>query len=263
MINSDQLKRLIDTVNVHYIRVIDMRDHKIYEYHGANPDDVKNNLEENRDLLSGYGRVKVLGATEAQYKQSWKDCYKWDVMFNAQSAALNKPSNPDPQPKGWGMNVPSDYVHKDVLNLHLQLAAIQSNQDRLNKELEFKMMMYQDEKKDPMKYLPLLGMFLNVDESKIARAMKFAQLSSAIGGGSHAALAGPQQENKLTIQGTMTDEEKVKAAEKEIEEYVPKIEAALQKLNKSVPLPKILETIEALNSRPDPLATVNQLLSFI
>lgn len=253
MINFDDIKRLIDQLNVHNVRVIDLKDHKIFEYLGTSSIDVINGLEKNLNWLGSYGRCKVLGANESQFKQSWKDCYKWDVVFNNIPAQQNN-NNQKPQNNvNQGTGIPTGYVSLEYATMMAQIESLKASNDLKLKEMEWRMQMHSNAQNDPMRFLPMAGMFFNIDDKKMANVMKIAQAQSAMNGNQNTGMAGLGMNNINETKVTIEDQN----------ELVTKIQDELTVLSQKIPLETILKMVKGLNAKPDVKGTVDQLIMFL
>lgn len=249
MINFDDIKKLIDQMNIQNVRVIDLKDHKVFEYLGTSSIDVINGLEKNLNWLGSYGRCKVLGATDSQLKQSWKDCYKWDVVFNNMPSQQNNNQQPKHNPN-QAFGVPQGYVSLEYAAMMAQIESLKASNEIKLKEMEWRMQMHSQSQNDPMRFIPLAGMFFNIDEKKMANVMKIAQVQTAMNGGQNMGMAGLGNTNPIA---TVEDQN----------ELVTKIQDELTVLSQKVPLDVILKMVKGLNAKPDVKGTVDQLLMFL
>lgn len=250
MINFETIKKLIEQLDVRNLRLIDLKEHKIWEYCGQSTAEVVGALEENKEWLSTYGRCKMLGATETQYKQNWKDCYKWDVLFLPSAQAKQQINEQQSKQANTGKIIPEGYVSLEYANLMAQIESLKLMQGLKEKEMDWKIQMHMAEKNDPMRYLPIAGMFFDIDEKKMANVMKIAQAQNAMNG------------NNLGMAGNETGNKTIATVE-DTDEIVKQIQDELTILSKKVSLPDILKMVKGLNSKPDVNGAVQMLLGFI
>jgi hypothetical protein len=231
--NFDDSIKLIGDQKLNHLKVLDPEGKKVFDLHGSTPDDLISQLQSYENILRTYGRLKFLAATEGIYKQNWKDALTWNIVFG------NTPVSPSPAPLAGA--VPAGYISASEAALMAQVKelTLQSAYDKRFAELEKKI-----EEKDNSgfeKYMPMAGLFLDLDEKKIQNMMALAGLQSAING--KGALAGPPQ-----VQTTVEEAELIQNIQKEMEQLSQKVEVKT-----------IYEFLKVLNEKPEFMKTLTQM----
>lgn len=240
---NDALRLIDDGNKYRYLRVFDTEGKRILDLDADNNLLLRERLEQYRTILSTYGKVKIQIATESIYKQNWKDAFNWNVTFNesaTQTPAINVPTLGGP---------PAGYVSSNEALLMAQIAG-------LNKQMEFQLEMQKLRNEMSAmkngggsfdKYLPMLGMFMDLDETKIKNMML---LSSMNGGGfsqqHNTGINGPPQQNSVAG----TDEEK---------QTIENINKQLELLAEKVHAKSIEQFLVVLNQKPEFLNTLIQM----
>lgn len=235
---DDAIKLMEDGKYTH-LKVVDTDGRRVLDLEGETNTTLIEKLKPYQNILSSYGKVKFILATDSIFKQNWKDAYNWTVTFTGANAT---PQINTQQMGGFG----SGMVSQSEALLMAQLAGMQKQLEFNEKFAELNRKIDATKNNSPYdKYLPLLGMFTDIDEQKLKNMML---LSSISGGGQNF-----QQINGLndaTKHVVGTDEEK---------KLVEEVEKELEKLTEKVHISSIHEFLKALNDNPTFLDTLTQM----
>lgn len=236
MIFEDTFK-LIEDQKILHVKILDSQGKRIYDIEEVSPTNVIDRLKEMKSVLSTYGKVNFKLATDAIYKQNWKSCFEWPVTFGGIAV------NPNPINNGIGFNIPEGYIPAQQALLLGELNSLKAKYDlemRL-KEMEYKI----SDANKPQgmeKYLPMLGMILDIDPTKMQNVMTLASMQSAMYGGAMPSSQINGMERKgNTVELKGTEEEK---------KLMQSITDEMDKLSNKVELQNIDKVLKALNNDP-------------
>jgi len=231
--------KLIPDLKIHHVKIVDTAGKKVMELNGESPENLLTQLEGYRSILSTSGRLKFIAANESMFKQNFKDAYNWDVVFTAASHSNN--STPTTL-----THAPSGYVSSNEANLLAELKALQMQRDfdlklvELNKKID-------DKGSDGFdKYLPMLGMIVDIDDKKMKNMMALGALQSSMNGSPATGLAG--LEKKPHVQTTVEEKE-----------LINNLNDEMGKLAQKVDLSAIVEFVKTLNDKPEFLTLLLQM----
>jgi hypothetical protein len=232
----EQAIDLIQEFNTPYIKVNDAQGKRLFEIQDS--DNVGNTvakLESYKSMLATYGRVHFRAATEVIKKQSYKDAYEWVVIFSGPIATNNNQSQIN--------NMPAmGYISLDHAHLMAEVKGMKDSFELQKQMFELKNQIANSNKPEGIeKYLPMLGMFMDVDPAKMQNMMMFANLQNSMNGNVIPSIAGnfKREENKIELQGT--------EAEKNV---MQSITDQMDKLSDKVQLESIDKFLKALNANP-------------
>lgn len=242
MIFEDTYK-LIEEQNIIAVKIIDTSGRRIYDIVEDSPTKVIEKLKDYRHILSTYGKVIFKAATESIHKQNWKDCYQWSVVFTGSG-------NDAPAINSINMGVPNGYISGDHAILMAELNAIKAKFDLEKQILELKNQMAMSNQPQGIdKYLPMMGMFMDVDESKMKNMMMLANMQSMMSGKAPAQLAGMERTgNKVELKGT-----------EEEQKLMQSITDEMDKLSDKTQLNNIDMLLKTLNNNPHLIDTLIQM----
>ncbi len=236
MIFEDTFK-LIEDQKILHVKILDSQGKRIYDIEEVSPTNVVERLKEMKTVLSTYGKVIFKAATDAIFKQSWKSCFEWPVTFGGVAV------NPNPNNNVLGYNIPEGYISAQQALLIGEVNSMKAKHDlelRL-KEMEWKIA--EANKPQGMeKYLPMLGMILDIDQTKMQNIMTLASMQNAMYGGNvQSSQINGMQRNGNTIELKGTEEEK---------KLMQSITDEMDKLSNKVELQNIDKVLKALNNDP-------------
>lgn len=223
-------------LNTPYLKIIDTSGKRVYDIlDQSSAENTINKLNDFLPTLRSYGRLNFIAATEAIKKQNWKDAYNWTITF--EGVAL-----PQNQNQTQNINPSKGFVSHNEASLMAQVQAMQMQMQMQKQIDEIKNLLGAKTQEQPFeKYLPMLGMFVDITDEKIANMMKLAQIQS-IGKGfsnNQTGIAGPQEQTVKKVE--LTEDEKKK---------VDHFNAEIDKLSEKTSLDKLTALVEALNQNP-------------
>ena len=249
----EQALKLIEEQNILFVKVEDFNKKRLVNLDATTAPQLILKLQQYRDSLSGYGKVIFICADEKIKNSSWRDAYNWQVTVSDIAPQTNLPLT------GHGL-VPPGYVSSLEATLTAELAALklQTTFQKQMHDLEAKFTKPASAADDVFKFMPLLGLFMDIDEKKMTQMMGLAHLSSAMNGTpanttQQTGING-LQEKKEAATGTTVE------TTKEEEEMLDKIENSIVELTGKVPMADILAFIEKLNQKPELAATLKAML---
>lgn len=243
-------------LNVMHVKVIDTQNKRVIDFmEETSVDNTIAKLQGYMGLLSSYGRLTFIGATDAIKKQNWRDAYTWIVTFNGTSAEAPKVN------QGVGSFQPMPgYISQNEAALMAQLSALQLqlNFQKQIADLERKLTVPAQEGENMLeKHLPMLGMFMDIDETKMANMMKMAQIQGMMKGSQMPSqtqgIAGPFTG---VNQGTQTKIEVTEQEKAQVAEFNKEIDLLSEKAS----LEKLITLVKGLNANP---GFVDMALTFI
>lgn len=239
----EEVKNHIRELKVLHVKVIDVQGKKILEFIGElSPENLINKIDCFQSSLQSWGRVTFIAATETQYKQNWKDCFQWPVVFNAAVVTTN---NHSPQIGA----MPSGFISQSEAMLMAENAKLKLEMD-FNKrfsDLEAKIN-GKDSKEGDIerlfdKYghfiLPKLGINMAPPTPSADELVKLYHYKAMMEGNN--GMAGLYSGTKNGAKVEATEEEKKQIAE---------IESELDKLSEKTSVDNIRDLIKGLNENP-------------
>jgi len=239
----DEVKNYIKEFKIQNLKVTDINGKKIMEFiQEHSPENIISKLQTYAPSLQTYGRVNFIAANDTQYKQNWKDCYSWPVVFSGISNHLTVQEQPKQQ---------IGFVSQNEATLMAQVQSMQLQMDFYKKfaELEAKLATPKEDKYERLidKYFPIIGpmMGLKMDPDQMQQMMAMYQLQNAMNGKTNMAQQNTTQgmagiQHTPTLQ--QTEEEK-----KTEQEIVNEMCALSQKTTDQ----NILSLLKGLNQKPE------------
>lgn len=228
---EDAIKLIRDGKFTH-LKIVDTDNKKLMDLHSDNSEDLISQLESYKSILQANGRLKFLAATDTIFKQNWKDCFTWNIVFTNSAPATNTAQN------SIG-GIPSGYVSANEANLLAELKALQMQRDFDNKLAEINKKLDEKESAGFEKYLPMLGLFADIKPEKLNTMMALSGMQAAMNGNNVQGLAG-LQEKKAEVQTTVEEKELINSINQE-----------MGKLSEKIELSKINEFVKTLNNKPE------------
>lgn len=218
------------------LKIEDADNRRILDLKGTSAEDLISKLEMYRDLLSSYGRIKILAATEAIERQNWKGAYSWIVTF---STTPQTAAGIGAHPAGFP---PSHYVSANEAMLMAKLEGLQRQVEFDKRFAELTKKLEGGNTID--KFLPFLPLLVDMPADKINNMMAMAQMQGLQNGTIQpptgvAGMAG-LQEKKSEVQTTVQEKNMIDGINDE-----------MGKLSEKVDLSVILETIKKLNEKAE------------
>ena len=232
MIYEDAIK-LIEQLNIVALKVLDTNGKRLFDIKEDTFKALVDKVNVWKPTLMQYGRVKFMAATESIFKQNWKDAYQWDITFNGNTDSVQTSNN-------FMGAVPSGYIsiQQAMLMSELEKVKAQSELDKKFSDLEKKLQTNQGWEK----YLPMLGMFIDLDEKKLNNMAALCQMNGMMNGSATLPTqnaAGVAGLNDVKVQGTPAEKEKIEQLEKNLED-----------LSNSIGVDKLAELVKLLNEKP-------------
>lgn len=255
----EEVIKIMTDLNVMHIKVLDTNGKRVIDFTDEqSTENTVNRLKEYLPILSGYGRVTFIGGTENIKKANYKDAYNWVVTFNGSNDVstqnnANHQNNNNYTPKG--------FVSANEANLmaQLQVLTMQMSFQKQIADLEKKFSLPTAEPDMIDKYLPMLGMFVDIDDKKIANVMKLAQMQGMAKGTPQLPAQTQSTGMAGTFTGTTKDGTKVEITEQE-KVQIDTFNKEIDLLSEKASLEKLTELVKALNSNP---AFIEQALVFM
>lgn len=239
--NFTEAIKLIEEENYPHVRIYDINGKPIFDVSENSGTAAAAKLKDKESILASFGRVNFQLATDKIKLQNWKSAYTWPIIFTATAAAAElKPAN---QMQGLGNN--PNYVSKHEADLMSKISGLEMQRDYDKKLAELEKRIDSSKKEEGLeKYLPMLGLFMDIDESKILKSLQLSQLMGAVNGQTvSTGIAG--QNNKTSVLTTEAEAKMHEAIENNINELATKVEMA-----------NILLFLETLNKKPELLDTL-------
>lgn len=239
---NDAIELMQDGKYTH-LKVIDTDGKRVLDLDAETNTSLIEKLKPYRNILQTYGKVKFMLATDSIYKQNWKDAYNWTVTFSNDATQQHNTPQINSAP-------PSGYISQNEAALMAQLAGLQKQieLDQKFNELTKRLDQNTNKKSDGFeKYLPMLGLFADIDENKMRNIMLLSSMQNATAAPSINGLP-TQQPNQNTVAGT-NDEQKT----------VAEINKQMELLSEKVSLNAILQFLTVLNQKPQFLETLTQM----
>jgi hypothetical protein len=252
----EEVKNCIRQLNVVSVKITDTNGKKIMEFlDELSPENLISKLENFSPTLQTYGRVTFIAANATQYKQNWKDCYQWPVIFSGIMPHLNTAAT-NPEQANIG------FVSKDHAALMATVATLQLQMEFTKQIAELKAQILnaggKEEKWERIadKYFPIASamMGIKMEPDQIDNMMKMYQLQAAMSGKVPMMQQNPQQ-GMAGIQSTPTLQQT-----QEEQETEKKIVEQLTMLSQKTTDQKILALIQGLNNNP---AWVDMAINFM
>lgn len=250
----DEVKKCIVDFKVQNIKVVDINGKKIMEFtQEHSPENLVSKLESYLTTLQSYGRLNFICANETQYKQNWKDCYNWTVVFGGSITPTIIPEQPKQQ---------IGYVSQNEAALMAQVQTMQLQMQFFEKikELEAKLNAPKENDYERLidKYFPLIAAKLGItfDAESMNQMMGMYQLQNAMKGNANPMVQQNNSNNGINgikHEPTIHQTEEEKQVEQEI---VNEMLALSQKTSDQ----NILALLKGLNAQP---GYIDMALNFI
>lgn len=245
----EQALKLIEEQDILFVKVEDFNKKRLLSLDAKTAPQLVIKLNQYRDTLASYGKVIFVCADEKIKNSSWRDALHWQVSVSDIQPQLNLPVHSGGAPAGY---------------VSATEAALQAKLAELNLEMKLNKQMAELEKRvskpasmadDAMKFMPMLGLLMDIDEKKMTQMMGLAHLSNAMNGtGTNAntgiaGLADKKNETSATVE-TTPEEEAV----------LDKIDDEIISLTGKIPMEDVLAFIKKLNEKPELAATLKTFL---
>lgn len=243
----EQAITAIEDQEILHLRVEDFNKKRILSLAAETPPQLSLKLKEYKESLSGYGKVTFVCATEKCYNSSWRDALHWQVTFSGVSVQQNLLPNNTP-------HIPQGYVSATEALLQSKLAelTLKAEFEKRFAELEKKANAKPSAADEIFKFMPLAGLFFDIDQTKMQQMLGLAQLSTAMNNPSAnvngMAGLGEKVQQSATVEATEAENE-----------TLDKIENQLVELTSKVSMDDILFLISKLNEKPELVATLKAL----
>ena len=256
------VKEIYDVIRtqgeVCFLRVQDINGNKLFDFSGANTQDVVSQLESNEKQIKHYGKVIVRGATKGQHQAGYKGANWWIVKYDeqaAQTATGATVAAADPFAQMVSMmsamkmlNEMNGNEHNKIGYVHPEVAAAKIALATKEKELEFEKYKIQMNADDPIKkYGALAPMVLSAMGKSPEEITKLINMSAMM----HQAQNGM---NKAA--GVVLSTDNVTGEFKNLQTVTPeekntRIEKALTELAGKISAEEMLILVESLNKKPE------------
>lgn len=244
----EQALKLIEEQDILFVKVEDFNKKRLLSLDAKTAPQLVIKLNQYRDTLASYGKVIFVCADEKIKNSSWRDALHWQVSVSDIQPQLNLPIT---------SGAPAGYVSSSEADLRAKLAELNLEM-RLNKqmaELEKRVIKPASAADDAMKFMPILGLFMDIDEKKITQMMGLASLSNAMNGtGTNtttpgiAGLPKPKQDG-ATVEATPEEQA-----------VLDKIDDELEGLLEKIPSADFLALVKKLNEKPELANTLKTFL---
>lgn len=253
----EEVKHIIKQLNVVNVKITDTNGKKVMQFFDElSPENLIAKLDGFAPTLQTYGRLTFIGATAAQFKQNWKDCYQWPVVFSTIPAHLTSTNEPQKINQG--------YVSHNEATLMAQLAGLQMQMDFNKKIADLEKKIDGGKEKESQwervidKYFPMVAPQFGITMSpeQMDSAMKYYQMQAMMNG----KMMPPVQNNGmagLNIQTNTNPSIQQTEEEKQTEDEIVK---ELTALSEKTSDQKLLTLIKALNNNP---AYVDMAINFM
>lgn len=244
----EQALKLIEEQDILFVKVEDFNKKRLLALDAKTAPQLVIKLNQYRDTLASYGKVIFVCADEKIKNSSWRDALHWQVSVSDIQPQLNLPDS--------GNKVPSGYVSASE-------AALQAKLAEMNLKFELSKQMAELEKRvtkpassadEIFKFMPMLGLFMDIDEKKMTQMMGLAQLSSAMNGSGTAASTGISGLKEKTQEAATVE------TTPEEEAVLDKIDDEIISLTGKIPMEDVLAFIKKLNEKPELAKTLKTFL---
>lgn len=250
--NFEQACKLIEEQEITHLKIEDFNKKRLLSLSDETAPQLIVKLQAFQDALSGYGKVIFICADDKCYRSSWRDALHWQVTISNINPIASPGANLTPNNA-----IPHGYVSASEAMLQAKIAelTLQMNFEKRFAELEKKNGVKPSTADELLKYMPMLGLVMDIDEKKLTQMMGLASLQNTMQSGNGtqqngiAGLGDKIQETKLTVETTEAENQ-----------TLDKIENSLVELTTKVPMDDILLLIDTLNKKPQ---LVNTLKTFI
>lgn len=254
--NFEEAITLIEEQNILHVKVQDFNKNRILTIGESTPIEVQKKLESYKNALSAYGKVTFICATEKIYNSSWRDAAHWSVTFSGMNMQQQQPLQ--------GINtglIPNGYVSQTEATLRAEFEALKMRMDYDKKvlELESKIGKKVDTPDQFLKYLPMLGFFMDIDPKKLEAVTSLGNLVSAMNGTAQAPPVQQQQGQGMNGMGSLKDNPEIVSTPEE-EAILDDIEEQIVGLSGKVQLTSIRDFMKVLNEKPELITTLEALM---
>lgn len=246
----EQALKLIEEQDILFVKIEDFNKKRLLALDAKTAPQLVIKLNQYKDSLASYGKVIFICADEKIKNSSWRDALHWQVSVSDIAPQSNLPL------PGVGV-VPPGFVSATEATLQAQLAGLKMQMDfqKQMADLEKRVTKPASSADEIFKFMPMLGLFMDIDQKKIDQMMGLASLSSAMNNGttqSNAGISGlkeKKQEATATVE-TTPEEEAV----------LDKIDDEIIELTGKIPMEDILAFIKKLNEKPELAKTLKTFL---
>lgn len=236
----DQALIAVDDQKILAVKINDVNDKLMVYLEDDTSPKLVEKIKTYRAMLLPCVKVKFICADAECIKSSWRGAAHWTVTFSSTVPTTTPHTNA----------MPSGFMSTSEALLHAQLAEMKSRYEYDKKLLEFKEKnaVKPSTADELFKYMPMLGLFMEIDDKKIQQMMGLYQISAGMqGNGTPTQQTGISGPIKTHLEKKGTPEED-KAAEDLIEQ--------LDDLADKVPVSDLLILIKKLNEKPELVATL-------
>jgi hypothetical protein len=146
-------------------------------------------------------------------------------------------------------NIPPGYISESHAMLLAQVQVMNLNLENFKKEMQLQKQLDEATNSDPMRYAPLAGMFMDIDDKKMQNIMRMFQVQASMNGkGQAAGLSGvpaAPAPTRLTISGT-TEQVPTDNEEKNVEV----LQNHMVRIKDSIGWDKLLQLTSYLDKNP-------------
>ena len=246
----EQALKLIEEQDILFVKIEDFNKKRLLALDAKTAPQLVIKLNQYKDSLASYGKVIFICADEKIKNSSWRDALHWQVSVSDIAPQSNLPL------PGQGV-VPPGYISANEATLQAQIAGLtmQMNFQKQMADLEKRVTKPASSADEIFKFMPMLGLFMDIDQKKIEQMMGLASLSGAMNGNnttqSNAGIAGLNEKKKESATVETTPEE---------EAVLDKIDDEIIELTGKIPMEDVLVFIKKLNEKPELAKTLKTFL---
>lgn len=250
MPNFENIIDLIRRCKTPNIIVSDMYNNKIICIENNTENATIQELEGMEEMLKGYGKLQITGATESQQKSNYKGAYKWLLIFDKAIASNQMNGMPGMTGIGWGQ-APPGFVSNDVMMAKLESIQKDIAHAKEIAELKKSLEKPEDQIEKYMGYAPMMMSALGHSDEKVEKMIKWYAMSK---------MNGTNQSMAFVPTNTLTF--------KDIEKMTPeqknaKIQALLNSLGTKVSAEHMILLLEAIDKKPELAEKAVNMLSML
>lgn len=241
MILFDNIGQLMKQADTNNLRIFDRAGTNwIMDVNEASPENAFAKLLTFKEMLSGYQVLVIRGANDAQEKGHYSGGSTWKVYFPAAAPGIGLSGPGSTATPGYSKELMDTKVQLETLKLTMMF-------DQKFAALEKKMGGGNDEEKY-LKYFPLVAPMLGIKDEDVFKRLQMCALAGNLSGLSGMMGTGAAGANKLSIEGTDAEKEKM------VEKLVPEIFGKVDKT-------KFIQVLEAVKNNPEFLNTAHAYMS--
>lgn len=247
----EQALKLIEEQDILFVKIEDFNKKRLLALDAKTAPQLVIKLNQYKDSLASYGKVIFICADEKIKNSSWRDALHWQVSVSDIAPQSNLPL------PGVGV-VPPGFVSATEATLQAQLAGLKMQMDfqKQMADLEKRVTKPASSADEIFKFMPMLGLFMDIDEKKMTQMMGLAHLSSAMNGSPTttnangiAGLKEKKSETTTTVEATPEEEA-----------MLDKIDDEIIELTGKIPMEDVLAFIKKLNEKPELAKTLKTFL---